>query len=32
MAITNFIPQIWSAALLVRFAAAEVVLPTVNRS
>jgi len=32
MAITNFIPQIWSAALLTRFAAAEVVLPTVNRS
>src|SRR5690606_29174866 len=29
---TNFIPQIWSAALLTRFAANEVVLPTVNRS
>lgn len=32
MAITNFIPQIWSGALLTRFAANEVVIPTVTRS
>lgn len=32
MAITKFVPQMWSAALLVRFAQAEVIAPTVNRS
>src|SRR5690606_26122520 len=32
MAITNFIPQIWSAALLTRFPGSEIVIPTVNRS
>jgi coat protein Gp5 len=31
MAITKFIPEIWSAALLERFAQVEVVAPTVNR-
>lgn len=32
MAITKFVPEIWSAALLVRFAQMEVIAPTVNRS
>src|SRR5690606_13425029 len=32
MAITNFIPQIWTAALLQRFDATEILLPTANRS
>lgn len=31
MAIANFVPEIWSSALLVRFAESEVVAGTVNR-
>lgn len=31
MAITNFVPEIWSAALLTNFKAAETVAPLVNR-
>lgn len=31
MAVTNFIPTVWSAALLEGFKAAQVVIPTLNR-
>jgi hypothetical protein len=32
MAITNFIPSVWTAALLQRFASAQVVIPYTNQS
>lgn len=32
MAISNFIPEVWAAALLERFNTANVIIPTLNRS